>query len=114
MPSDTVHAAMMKPFAATLAAIDRGRLCDKAAVQLAELTEAVAKHERPGTITVKLTVKPRKGEQGTVDVEAVSTVRLPEPPHTGVFFITEDHQLSRDDPTMDPLFTRDAAQGGAR
>ena len=101
----------MRPFATVLEGIDRGRVSDEATRALAEVVAAVQQHEKAGSVTVKIEVKPRKGDSGTVEVKAATSAKIPGPDHTGVFFV-DGGQLSRDDPTMTAMFTRTEVNGG--
>ena len=100
-----------RPFADLLAGIDRGRVEGEIDDKLRELAEAVHDTRKAGTLTVKLKIGPRKGDDGTVEVAATSTITKPQPDHNAVFFVGPSYGLSRDDPTMDAMITRDEALG---
>ena len=102
----------MRPFATVLEGIDRGRVSDEATRALAEVVAAVRQHEKAGSVTVKIEVKPRKGDSGTVEVKAAASAKVPGPDHAGVFFVDEGGQLTRDDPQMTAMFTRTEVNGG--
>ncbi len=112
MANDMTAGAAQKPFAEFLAGIDRGRVSDEITQQLAELVEAVTTYGRPGTLTLRVTVKPFKGGDGTVEVHAASDVKAPKAPHAGVFFYGPGYQLTRDDPSMEPMFDRADIENG--
>ena len=101
----------MRPFAVVLEGIDRGRVSDEATRALAEVVAAVQQHEKAGSVTVKIEVKPRKGDSGTVEVKAAASSKVPGPDHTGVFFVDKDG-LTRDDPSMTAMFSRTEVNGG--
>lgn len=99
------------PFAEFLDGIDRGRVSDEAAAKLAELVEAVTDTGRKGTLTLSIVVEPWKGSDANVEVTASASLKKPAPNHGGVFFVGPRYQLSRDDPSMDPMFERGEAGG---
>lgn len=102
----------MRPFVDLLLGLDKGRVADEASVRLAEVIGAVLVTEKKGTVTLKVTVSPRAGGD-TVDVEAVTTAVVPKPDHAGVFFVTDENTLTRDDPAYESPLVRysDAEKG---
>lgn len=101
----------MKPFYDLLLGLDKGRVLQELSDRLVQVTEAVQETAKKGTVTLKITISPRDDE--TVDVEAVTSMTAPKPDHSAVFFVTDDHKLSRDDPAYEsPLISYDDAKGG--
>lgn len=96
-----------------ITSIDRGRVTSELLEALRTLTEAVHDRRQAGSVNLKLTVKPRKGEEGKVDLEAVVTSKIPQPPHAAVMFVAGNYRLTRDDPTSQPMFSEDEARGDA-
>ena len=102
----------MRPFADLLLGLDKGRALDEASARLTEVIAAVMTSEKKGSVTLKVTIMPRPDGE-TVDVEAVTTALVPKPDHAGVFFVTDKHTLSRDDPAYEsPLIRYDDAEKG--
>lgn len=93
----------------TLANINKGRAANDATRRLAEVVRAVDAYGGTGKVTITVSVKPFKGGDGNVEVTAKVTSAVPQPDHAAVFFFDENGTLSRDDPSMDPLFARDEA-----
>ena len=86
-------------FAQTFAQIGYGNAADQASEQLQALVRAVGEHEREGSMTVTITVKPRGKDSGQVEVTAKSTIKLPTREIApSMFFVTEDGGLVRDNP----------------
>lgn len=96
-------------FTAALSGIDHGTVAGKANDLLVELVHAVREKGRKGSVTVVLEVRPYKGNSLNVEVAASVTAKLPQPePPAGLFFVTEDGALTRDDPRYDRLFDTDS------
>ena len=96
----------------TLNTINRGRLVNEANSKLDELIAAVKRYEQSGTITITLKVE-NGAAPDTVNVTGTATVKAPQPKHPAVFFVDDTDRLTRDDPSMDPMFGRDEI-GGTR
>ena len=103
MPEANPRAA--ETFVAAVSGIDHGAVAAKADDLLMELVNAVREMGRKGSVTVVLEVRPYKGNSLNVEVAASVTAKLPQPePPAGLFFVTEDGALTRDDPRYDRLF----------
>jgi hypothetical protein len=103
MPEQDPRAA--ETFVAAISGIDHGAVAGKADVLLMELVNAVREMGRKGSVTVVLEVRPYKGNSLNVEVAASVTAKLPQPEApAGLFFVTEDGALTRDDPRYDRLF----------
>lgn len=96
-------------FTAALSGIDHGEVAGKANDLLVQLVQAVREKGRKGSVTVVLEVRPYKGNALNVEVAATVTAKMPqdEPP-AGLFFVSEDGALTRDDPRYDRLFDTDS------
>lgn len=102
----------MRPSLNLLLNLDKGRVLDELSSRLAEVVGAVRETDKKGSLTLKITVSPRSGDD-TVDVEAVTTAVVPKPDHAGVFFVTDKNALTRDDPAYEqPLISYDDAEKG--
>lgn len=100
-------------FIQLLAQLDTGRVVSDLAEKLPQLTEKVKSVGKAGTITLTLKVKPEgSGEIETVEISADVKVKNPEKSRKAtIFFITEEHQLSRTDPGQTEI-QFDQRQGG--
>jgi hypothetical protein len=86
-------------FAQTLEKIGYGDAAAQASELLADLVKAVGEHDRQGTLTLTITVKPRGKDSGQVEVTANTTVKRPvREIAPSMFFVTEDGGLARDNP----------------
>ena len=98
-PTDDAAAETGAYFTQTLAKISYGDAADQASDMLADLVKAVGEHEREGTLTLTLTVKPRGKDSGQVEVTAKTTTKLPvREIAPSMFFVTEEGGLVRDNP----------------
>lgn len=96
----------IRPFAAILQDLGRGAVAAELAGRLHDLVSAVAEHEKTGSLTLKISVKPM-GE-GSVAVTAEVTDKTPVGTlPTSLFFITGDGNLSRDNPAQPSLPLRE-------
>jgi hypothetical protein len=96
-------------FVAAFTGIDHGAVSGEADSGLAELVQAVRETGRKGKVTVVLEVRPYKGNDINVEVAAAVTVALPKAePRAGLFFVSGDGHLTRDDPRYDTLFDTDS------
>jgi hypothetical protein len=98
-------AALGQPdFIQTLETIRFGSLAVDLTTQLEALVEAVKDTGRPGSLTLKLSVKPFKGDASAVTV--VDEVKLTRPSAQKgetVFFATQANRLQRNDPRQPQL-----------
>lgn len=110
--TDPASISSIRPFTDFLLDLDKGRVLSELSARLTEVSGAVIATGKKGSVTLKVTVDPRPDGE-TVDVTAATTSVVPKPDHAGVFFVTEDHQLTRDDPAYaEPLLTRDEIEKG--
>lgn len=102
MPETTQDAEdelVVKPFAAVLQEIKRGRLHDELSKELHELIAAVTDTGKPGVITLQIKVEPAKKTRGNMLVLA-DHVQVKKPTaerDVSYWFITPDGNLSKDD-----------------
>lgn len=90
-------------FAQVLSQIAHGDAAEQASDQLAGLVKAVGEHEREGTLTLVLTVKPRGGS-GQVEVTVKTNVKSPvREIAPSMFFVQDDGALVRDNPRQKKL-----------
>lgn len=86
-------------FAQVLANISYGDAAATASNQLADLVKAVQEHERNGSLTLTIEVKPRGKDSGQVEVTAKVVSKPPvRDLAPSLFFTTEDGGLVRDNP----------------
>jgi hypothetical protein len=105
----------MKPFNLILAELNAGQSNATLSSHLDELLQAVKKHGRAGTLTIKLKVAPA-GKGADVDkvlVACESQISLPKPEQpTDFFWMTDDAELSRKHPKQHELELRDVSSQG--
>lgn len=104
---------MTRPFFETLRELRRGQTLLELADKLAELTAAVVQTQKPGKLTLQLTLAPA-GKRGTA-LLMTDKVTLLEPladQASTIFFPTSDFQLSRNDPNQLTLKLQSAAPPG--
>ena len=83
---------------------DRGRLSEQLERQLHQVIQAVTKHGKKGSLTLKLSFSPEEDEDGTVervDVKPDISLVIPQPgsPTKG-YFTTKNGGLSRTHPNQ--------------
>lgn len=102
-----------RPFAAWLQEQRNGLLHSELSERLADLVAAIAEHEKGGTLTLTLAIKPSK-VYGAVEVEDTVKVKAPEADRdAGLFFADSHGNLSRRDPRQPELPLRDATNDAA-
>lgn len=93
-----------QPFPVTLAAVRKGALVNELTEELARIVAGVVQMEKPGTLTLKLTVKPAAENSEMVVITDELTVKVPQPDRPPTwFFATDDGGLARKSPTQDDL-----------
>jgi hypothetical protein len=83
----------------TMRDIKKGRLVEEATAALAEVVRSVDELQKPGSITITLTVKPGDGNEKTI--VAMLAIKKPAreiPP--AIFFSDADGDLHREDPAQ--------------
>lgn len=86
-----------RPFADTLRDFDRGRVHTELSEQLQTLVEAVMDVGKAGTLALTVKVTPTKAED-TVEVTAVVAAKPPKATRASIFYVSDDHNLTRDNP----------------
>ncbi|MDB5458121.1 MAG: hypothetical protein JWP92_3706 [Caulobacter sp.] len=94
----------MEIFTILLGQIRKGRVVEELTERLSEVTAAVKETGKAGTLTLKLKISPRKGDSYQVTMAASVESKIPRDDlPEGVFFITEDGGLVRNDPNQKEL-----------
>lgn len=102
-PADEERA--VRPFAAWLQDHRGGRLHAELTAVLADVTDAVKAHNKAGSVTVKIDLKP---QGNMVVVSDRVTAKLPEgDPDIALYFVDDDGNLVRDDPNQPKLPLRE-------
>lgn len=91
-------------FSATVAQLRGGRTQEELSKKLNELVNACRDTGKSGTISLKITIKPDKGDTGQYFLEDNTTVKLPEFERgKTLMFGTPDGNLQRTDPNQGEL-----------
>ncbi|MNX99809.1 hypothetical protein D3C86_1322760 [compost metagenome] len=103
----------MKPITDILRDIRKGMVAEAAGEELAQVVRAVTATGKPGSLTIKLTVKPQKGDSEQVVISSklsatTPTADMPE----AIFFADMEGDLHRNDPRQPEMF-RSADLGDA-
>ena len=103
----------MKPITDILRDIRKGMVAEAAGEELASVVRAVTATGKPGSLTIKLTVKPQKGDSEQVVISSklsatTPTADMPE----AIFFADMEGDLHRNDPRQPEMF-RNADLGDA-
>lgn len=72
-----------------------GGLVTEASEQLQALVAKCLETNKPGTLTIKLTIEPKGG---AINVADDLQVKAPKPPTGTIFFATDEHDLTRNNP----------------
>ena len=96
-PADPDTGSGHKPFAQTLREIRNGLLHADLTDRLAEVTVAVVEHDKPGSVTLTLSIRPNAAGTVTVSDDVKAKVPEGEKPAT-LFFADGDGNLLRRDP----------------
>ncbi|MCL2089881.1 MAG: hypothetical protein FWH11_01425 [Micrococcales bacterium] len=81
-----------------------GKTHDELTENLADLAFAVRETGKPGTLTLRLEVRPMKGVPGAVQISDQIGVKTPKTDRPApVFFVTDTGRVQKDDP-MQPTF----------
>ncbi|WP_292085344.1 MULTISPECIES: hypothetical protein [unclassified Brevundimonas] len=95
----------MKPITDILRDIRKGMVAEAAGEELAQVVRAVTATGKPGSLTIKLTVKPQKGDSEQVVISSklsatTPTADMPE----AIFFADMEGDLHRNDPRQPEMF----------
>lgn len=83
----------------------KGEAVDVATAEFATIIEKVKETGNPGSVTIKLTIKPKKGDDGMVEIHpTVTSSRPAKDLASGLFFIDQEGGLSRTDPNQREMF----------
>lgn len=94
----------VRPFSEWLVEQRQGRAHAEASAALNELIAAVGTHNKGGTLTLSVSVKPAATGGGTVLVQDKVSLKLPEAERPmALFFIDENDNLTRSDPRQPSL-----------
>lgn len=95
----------MRRFTDVINEIRSGKLNDRAGELLNELVLAVAETNKPGTFTLKFTVKPDKEADGNqITIEPTLDIKTPRADLSGsVFFFDAEGNLTRTDPRQSEM-----------
>lgn len=108
MPDQTTEPddRTVRPFAAFLQEQSGGRTHEELSVKLHDLIEAVQETGKGGSLTLKIDVRPIPGAgKRTLTVTDAVAAKVPKPDRQkSIFFVTDDGNLSRNDPTQ-PVLT---------
>lgn len=89
-----------------------GELMDEASEAITQVTEAVRRTGKAGSITIKLVMKPLAGAKVAL-VDKVVSVIPKEQPDFNTYFVGENNELSRNDPRQKE-FELTAVDGGKK
>lgn len=91
---------MARPIFDVLSQIRGGAAINDAAKDLNELVRAVKETNKPGTLTIKLTIEPDKTDSTVVTIQPDVTLKLPKKPRAkGIFYVDEKtYDVTREDP----------------
>lgn len=98
----------IRPFMDTLRDLEHGELLEQLGIDQRKVLEAVKKTNCKGSLTLKLSYKPVAEGQITLTGE-ISTSLPKQSRAQTLFFITDEDNLSRDNPRQHKLPLRDAA-----
>lgn len=98
----------MRPFTDVIRDHRNGKLVAELSERMARVVQAVEETGKPGTITLKLTIKPSKGEEGAFKVSPTISQGIPERDlPDALFFSDESGSLVRESPTQRGIFDAD-------
>ena len=101
-----------RPFTEVLEEINYGEFVEQSGADLNQLVQAVHETGRKGTLTITITVAPRKGGGRALNLTAGRVLKRPaEEPSESVFFADDAGNLVRDDPRQTSLPLRQVDDG---
>ena len=96
---------MSKPITDTLRDIRKGMVAEAAGEELANVVRAVTATGKAGSLTIKLNVKPQKGDSETVVISSKITASTPSADMPeAIFFADMEGDLHRNDPRQPEMF----------
>lgn len=97
--SPDADAPRVRPFAASLQEMDRGRTHADLSEALHNLTGAVVELGKAGELVLRIKVSPLGADTTQLKVTAAIALKLPQPePKASIFWADDDGNLSRNDP----------------
>ena len=95
----------MVPFTDILSQIRRGLVVTELTTALAEVCEAVIDTGKPGELTLKIKIKPPKGQGIQVTLSPTVSAKTPKVDMPdGIFFVGAGGDLLRNDPDQKEMF----------
>ena len=95
----------MVPFTDILRQIRKGIVVDELDQAMLKVNEAVIDTGKAGEITLKIKIKPMKGDSCQVTLTPVVSFKKPQADlPDGIFFLTGDGDLVRNDPNQSEMF----------
>lgn len=101
MPDDTTirHEPHVRPFSEVLPIVDSGNLDAQITAALAEVASDVGRLEKPGVVTIKLTLEPAGSGGRSVTLAGEVTAKPPKAaPPAGFFWLDAAGGFHREDP----------------
>lgn len=87
----------LRPFSEWITDHARGTVDDEMTMAIAEVTEAVAHHDKPGTVVLKLKIEPAGNGGRTVATSCTVDAKPPQPgAEQSIFYVGEGGSLHRD------------------
>jgi hypothetical protein len=106
MPSQSIDRPQTRPFAAFLNEQRHGALHGEISTALADVVHAVLEHDKQGSLTLTIKVKP--AGDGAVQVIDHVQIKAPEGDRPAALFFADDHgNLSRNNPHQPELPLRE-------
>lgn len=110
-PSPPAAELRTRPFADTLRELDKGRVHAELGERLQEVLAAVMDVRKAGVIQLTIKLNPSKAPD-MVEVSGVVTAKTPRAGRTSMFFVDDEHNLTRDNPHQ-PALPLTGLPGGA-
>jgi hypothetical protein len=102
---DTEQQQEPRPFATFLLETNKGRSHEELSRGMQELVAEVRRTGKPGSISYTVTIKPATGREDAVVVTDQIVRKVPKGERaTSMFFVTDDNDLVRNDPTQPSIF----------
>jgi len=103
----------MVPFTDVLSQYRKGVVVAELTETLAQICEAVIDTGKPGELTLKLKIKPPKGDSVLVTLSPVIAAKIPKADMPeGIYFVGAGGELLRNDPDQKEMFAPVKADGG--
>lgn len=99
-------------FGAVFLSHAKGRAHDEASKLLKETVEAVKRTGKPGSVTVKIAVKPVGNVPNAYKLSDAVSASIPEDPRTSIWYADDDGSLHRNDPNQGSLYSESDVRDG--